>query len=91
MIEQALQFGFNRSNIDMTNKTMLDVGCGVGGSSRHIIKKYGGSGEGITLSQFQLNSANTLTASAGLSDRLQFRIADAMSTPYPNNSFDLSK
>lgn len=91
MIEQALHFGFNGANIDLSNKSIIDVGCGVGGSSRHIIRKYGGSGEGITLSTFQVKSAVSLTEAAGLSSKLHFRIADAMQMPYENSTFDLSE
>jgi tocopherol O-methyltransferase len=91
MIEQALHFGYNGTKLDLSNKSMIDVGCGVGGSSRHIIKKYGGTGEGITLSTFQRNSAESLTEAVGLSNKLHFRIADAMQMPYENSTFDLSK
>ena len=33
---------------------MVDVGCGIGGSSRHIAKKFGCKAEGITLSPVQV-------------------------------------
>ena len=33
---------------------MVDVGCGIGGSSRHISKKFGCRAEGITLSPVQV-------------------------------------
>lgn len=32
----------------------VDVGCGIGGSSRHIAAKYGSSGKGVTLSPVQV-------------------------------------
>ena len=32
---------------------MVDVGCGIGGSSRYIARKYGCSARGITLSPVQ--------------------------------------
>lgn len=45
MIERTLSFaGVEKA----TN--MIDVGCGIGGSSRYICSKYGCSGEGVTLS-----------------------------------------
>lgn len=34
---------------------MVDVGCGIGGSSRHIAKKFGCKAEGITLSPVQVS------------------------------------
>ena len=33
---------------------MVDVRCGIGGSSRHIAKKFGCKAEGITLSPVQV-------------------------------------
>ena len=68
---------------------VLDVGCGIGGSSRHIARKYGGSGVGITLSPVQANRANELSAAQGFGERLQFQVADALAMPFPDNSFDL--
>jgi hypothetical protein len=34
----------------------VDVGCGIGGSSRHIAAKYGSSGKGVTLSPVQVHT-----------------------------------
>lgn len=34
---------------------MVDVGCGIGGSSRHVAKKFGASASGITLSPKQVS------------------------------------
>ena len=36
------------------NVQMVDVGCGIGGSSRHIARKYGCSARGLTLSPVQV-------------------------------------
>ena len=35
-------------------KQMVDVGCGIGGSSRHISRKFGCAAHGITLSPVQV-------------------------------------
>ena len=41
---------------------MLDVGCGVGGSSRHIARKYGlDRTKGVSLSPFQIGRAKEFT------------------------------
>ena len=48
---------------------MVDVGCGIGGSSRHIARKYGCEAvRGITLSPKQAQRANDITAAEGLAD-----------------------
>ena len=68
----------------------VDVGCGIGGSSRHIAQKYGSSGAGITLSPKQAERANALSAAAGLGERLNFQVADALQQPFQDGSFDLA-
>ena len=47
-------------------RTILDVGCGVGGSSRHLARAYGARATGITLSPVQAARARALSADAGL-------------------------
>lgn len=53
---------------------MVDVGCGIGGSSRHISSKYGCTAQGITLSPVQAQRANELSAAAGLGSRCKFQV-----------------
>jgi cyclopropane fatty-acyl-phospholipid synthase-like methyltransferase len=38
-----------------SNDTILDAGCGVGGTSMHVAETTGATVEGITLSDVQLN------------------------------------
>ena len=54
---------------------MVDVGCGIGGSSRHIARKFGCEARGITLSPVQAQRANQITAQQGLGDRVSFQVA----------------
>jgi len=74
-------------------KAFVDVGCGVGGSSRHIARKYGRQqglkGFGISLSPYQIERASKFTAAANLTDTLEYKVADAMNMPFKDNSFDL--
>lgn len=49
---------------------IIDVGCGIGGSSRHLARKYGAQVVGITLSPKQAQRASDLTSAAGLSDKV---------------------
>ncbi|KAH6997077.1 S-adenosyl-L-methionine-dependent methyltransferase [Ilyonectria destructans] len=46
------------------NGAVLDVGCGVGGTSRHLASKYGCTVTGITISSKQVEIANRLTKAA---------------------------
>ncbi|KAM0242104.1 hypothetical protein ACHAP5_007424 [Fusarium lateritium] len=46
------------------NSTVLDVGCGIGGTSRYLASKHGCSVTGITISSKQVEIANRLTKDA---------------------------
>jgi tocopherol O-methyltransferase len=70
-------------------QTMLDVGCGIGGSSRHIARKFGCKAQGVTLSPYQAGRANELAKEQGLEGQAKFQVADALDMPFDDNSFDL--
>jgi len=67
----------------------IDVGCGIGGSSRHIVRKYGCTCNGITLSPYQAGRGNELAKNEGLDNLAQFQVADALDIPFEDGSFDL--
>eukprot|EP00878_Enallax_costatus_P012923 GHUV01013495.1.p1 GENE.GHUV01013495.1~~GHUV01013495.1.p1 ORF type:complete len:287 (+),score=46.96 GHUV01013495.1:998-1858(+) len=69
--------------------SMVDVGCGIGGSSRHISKKFNCKATGITLSPVQAARANELSRKAGLGEQCSFQVADALQQPFADGSFDL--
>ncbi|KAG5659402.1 hypothetical protein KAF25_000604 [Fusarium avenaceum] len=48
-----------------SNSAVLDVGCGIGGTSRYLASKYGCSVTGITISSKQVEIAYRLTKTAG--------------------------
>lgn len=66
--------------------TLLDVGCGIGGSSRVLAKDYGFEVTAVTISPGQVARATQLTP-AGLSAK--FMVDDAMSLSFPDASFDV--
>ena len=56
-------------------KRVVDVGCGIGGSSRHIVRKYEGStAQGITLSPYQATRGNELAKEQGVSEKASFQV-----------------
>jgi len=66
--------------------TVLDVGCGIGGSSRILAREYGFHVTGITISPQQVNRARELTP-PGVS--AQFQVDDALALSFPDASFDV--
>ncbi|NJM87240.1 MAG: methyltransferase domain-containing protein [Hydrococcus sp. RU_2_2] len=69
-----------------TGTTVLDVGCGIGGSSRILARDYGFAVTGITISPQQVKRAQELTPE-GLN--AQFAVDDAMALSFPDASFDV--
>jgi tocopherol O-methyltransferase len=68
---------------------VVDVGCGIGGSSRHLARKYNAMVEGITLSPYQAARGNELAQQQGLDGQCRFQVADALAMPFADDSFDL--
>lgn len=66
--------------------TLLDVGCGIGGSSRMLARDYGFQVTGVTISPQQVERAKALTP-PGVS--AQFQVDDAMALSFPDRSFDV--
>lgn len=88
LIEQLLKWG-NVSDA----KHILDVGCGIGGSSLYLAEKFQADAMGITLSPFQANRATERSQAANLADAKHtpqafFQVADALDMPFDHNSFD---
>jgi tocopherol O-methyltransferase len=59
-------------------KKIVDVGCGIGGSSRHIARKYGCTAQGITLSPYQANRGNELAKEQSLDQLCHFQVGSAV-------------
>ena len=70
-------------------KTVLDVGCGIGGTSRYLAKAYPDARvTGITLSPNQVQRATELAKERSL-DNVEFKVMNALEMDYPDDSFDL--
>ncbi len=66
--------------------TLLDVGCGIGGSSRILARDYGFAVTGVTISPKQVARGKELTP-PDLNAR--FLVDDAMALSFPDESFDV--
>lgn len=72
-----------------TQNNILDVGCGMGGSSIYFSQKYHANVTGITLSHKQISIANELAKQNNINNII-FKIEDAMSLhSFASNSFDI--
>jgi tocopherol O-methyltransferase len=68
---------------------LLDVGCGMGGSSIHLAKTRGCEAVGITISPLQRHWANASSRWHRASANTNFRCADAEHVELEANSFDV--
>ncbi|WNZ21598.1 methyltransferase domain-containing protein [Leptolyngbya sp. NK1-12] len=84
LIEELLHWG----NVHQAER-ILDVGCGIGGSSLYLAEKFNASAAGITLSPVQAQRAQERATAAGLANRVTFQVADALAMPFPDAAFDL--
>ena len=60
------------------NMRVLDVGCGVGGPAREIVKFAGVNVVGFNNNDYQIERATAYAAKEGLSDKLSFVKGDFM-------------
>jgi tocopherol O-methyltransferase len=84
LIEELLKWSGVRAA-----ENILDVGCGIGGSSLYLAEKFHAQATGITLSPVQAARATERAKEALLDARSQFLVANAQEMPFADNSFDL--
>jgi SAM-dependent methyltransferase len=68
---------------------LLDVGCGIGGSARHLALAHGCQVTGIDLTAAYCELANELSARLGLATQTRFQQASALELPFDDASFDV--
>ena len=67
---------------------VLDVGCGVGGSTRRLSHATGCCVTGIDLSDEYIDAAERLTRLLNMQERVKFRAASALDLPFADHTFD---
>lgn len=77
------------AGIELKNKRVLDVGCGIGGPCRMLADEFDCIATGIDLSGEFIATAQKLSALVGLEDTTSFIQGDATDLPFADQSFDL--
>ena len=72
-----------------TVSNLVDVGCGIGGSTLYLSQKFKAKARGLTLSPVQAHRATERAHESKLEEQVQFQVADALNMPFPDNEFDL--
>jgi ubiquinone/menaquinone biosynthesis C-methylase UbiE len=68
---------------------VLDVGCGLGGTARHLAEQYKCNVAGLDLTEEYISVGKKLTELVGLSDRVELRYGSALEIPYEDERFDI--
>lgn len=89
MIENTLSWAGIPEDEASRPRTVVDVGCGIGGSARHLARKYGAAVTAITLSPVQAQRGNAICTAQGLDGQVALQVADALEQPFSDGSFDL--
>ncbi|HEY7674898.1 MAG TPA: methyltransferase domain-containing protein [Burkholderiales bacterium] len=76
------------ASVDST-KRVLDVGSGVGGTSRCLAREFGCRVTGIDLTDEYCRAAAMLSDRIGLAELVDYRQGNATNLPFPDASFDI--
>ncbi len=68
---------------------VLDVGCGIGGSTRTLAAEFGCDVVGVDLTEAYLDAAIMLTERVGLQEKIQFKVGSALDLPVEAGTFDV--
>ena len=69
---------------------VLDVGCGLGGTARHLVAEHGVDVHGIDLTSVFVETGRTLNGWVAMTDRIELDVADALDMPHGDETFDLA-
>lgn len=77
------------NSINLTEASVLDVGCGLGGPCRMLAEVYNCNATGIDLSNEYIRTANKLSKLVNLDHKTTFLQGDATNLPFEDNTFDV--
>ena len=75
--------------INLTDLSVLDIGCGLGGVDVHLVKQHhAGKVTGIDIEPDLIDRCNRLAEQHGVSDKTEFVCVEPGPLPFPDTSFD---
>ncbi|BAV48327.1 type 11 methyltransferase [Mesorhizobium loti] len=76
--------------LSLRGKTVLDIGCGAGGITLHLVERHGAAhATGFDVEQPVIEAARRRAGAHGLSDRADFIQAPPGPLPFADRSFDV--
>ncbi len=82
------QLLYDKAQIKPTDR-VWDAGCGIGGSSIWMAKKYGNHATGVTISGMQVDYATKQAKKKGVADLADFVKTNFCETPFEDETFDV--
>ena len=77
-------------HLEITPEMMVvDLGCGLGGTARHLVHRYGATVRGIDLTPALVETARVLNERLGLTDRITLEVGSVLDLPFEDASADL--
>ncbi|MDH5567797.1 MAG: methyltransferase domain-containing protein [Myxococcales bacterium] len=74
--------------LDVRDKSLLDIGCGIGGPAFVLAKTYGARVVSIDIDAHLVGLAKRRCKELGLEDRIEFRVVEPGPLDFPDNAFD---
>lgn len=68
---------------------VYDLGCGIGGTARHIVHRYGATVQGVDLTDEYVQAGRALNDRLGLGDAITLHHGSVLSLPWDTDSADL--
>lgn len=74
--------------LDMRDKRVLDIGCGIGGPAVFLAREYGANVVGIDIEQPLVERARRRARKQGLEGKIEFKLVEPGPLGFPDDSFD---
>jgi len=75
--------------LNLQDRRVLDIGCGMGGPDCHLAEKHGARTTGIDLEPQLIESARARAQQKGLQSQCEFIQVEPGALPFPDQHFDL--
>lgn len=69
---------------------VLDIGSGLGGTARYVVRRCGATVTGIDLTEELVETARALSGMVGLGEATRFEVASALDLPFEDARFDVA-
>jgi ubiquinone/menaquinone biosynthesis C-methylase UbiE len=75
--------------LDVRDRRILDIGCGIGGPAVVLAEKYGANVVGIDIEPEVVSRAQRRAKDLGIDSRCEFLLVEPGPMPFPDESFDV--